>query len=237
MSNSNVFTEGSTVLVLGDDALENLAKSQVGPNGKVLRTEDSATTFDGAFISSNNASEGSLKNIFKVLKAGSKVVINQATLQDALLSLTLAGFVDVQAHGSGVVASKPQWELGAATAIPLKKPQPKPVSVWTISGDDGDEAELEDEDNLLEEEDKIVAAATKRDDCEVDKSGSKKACKNCTCGRKEGTSTVATPVVTKSSCGNCYLGDAFRCGGCPYLGQPAFKPGEEVKLQLDSVDI
>jgi hypothetical protein len=62
-----------------------------------------------------------------------------------------------------------------------------------------------------------------------------KPCENCTCGLKEiyeaslnGGSSEAVQV--ESNCGKCYLGDAFRCAGCPFRGQPAFEPGDKLKL-------
>lgn len=77
-----------------------------------------------------------------------------------------------------------------------------------------------------------------------------KPCKNCNCGRAEKEKSAENSNVNvTSSCGRCYLGDAFRCAGCPYKGIPAFEPGEKIdftnintnnnqqEMQIESEDI
>lgn len=94
----------------------------------------------------------------------------------------------------------------------------------------------EDDDNLIDEDDLLTGAtggllappsmearSKSADDC-----GGRKPCDNCTCGRAEqGVQEEKKEQQKSSSCGNCAKGDAFRCAGCPYLGMPAFKEGEE----------
>jgi SAM-dependent methyltransferase len=109
-------------------------------------------------------------------------------------------------------------------------PITKPAVKLDLSNDDD---ELIDEDDLLTEEDLKAPELPKAESC----APTKKACKNCSCGRAELEAQAEETKLTtaqinnpKSACGSCGLGDAFRCAGCPYRGMPTFKLGEKITL-------
>lgn len=153
---------------------------------------------------------------------------------DSLLSIQITG-------------KKPNFEVGSSSqlklsitkkASPSVKPavDPTAAKLWTLSANDmeDDSMDLIDSDELLDPEDlkKPDPASLRATSCGEGKK--RKACKNCTCGLAEELekekSEAQKSLQPKSACGNCYLGDAFRCASCPYLGMPAFKPGEKVLL-------
>lgn len=122
----------------------------------------------------------------------------------------------------------------------------QPAAVKLNLGDLTDEDDLIDEDDLLSSTPNGINAPEEVDMAErqkaLDDCGGRKACDDCTCGRKEmeesgdgGTNTASASQINTSACGNCSKGDAFRCAGCPFLGKPAFKAGEE-HLVLDLTD-
>ena len=140
---------------------------------------------------------------------------------------------------------KPRWERGVKFSLEKKtKKTAVSHSAWEEEDDDGEEETI-DEDALLTEKDKAKPTTAEGGDG-VGCPPTRKPCKDCTCGRKEeeemkeNDATPAKSAVVKmdlendpndetfkSACGNCALGDAFRCAGCPYLGQPAFKENDE----------
>lgn len=123
-----------------------------------------------------------------------------------------------------IIGEKPSYKIGSSVALSFAK---EPQNVWKL--DDAVEDDLIDEDDLLDEEDLKKPTESSLRVCGT--TGKRKACKDCSCGLAEELNGEAAKEKTeKSSCGNCYLGDAFRCASCPYIGMPAFKPGEKVVL-------
>uniref|UniRef100_A0A2K5E2S9 Anamorsin n=1 Tax=Aotus nancymaae TaxID=37293 RepID=A0A2K5E2S9_AOTNA len=164
-------------------------------------------------------------------------------------ALTLSGLAEVkevqqeplspeEVHDSllfvQITGKKPNFEVGSPSQLKLsitKKSSPsvKPAvdpaaKLRTFSANDteDDSMDLTDSGELLDLEDlkKPDLASLRAAAC--GKGKKRKACKNCPCGLMSSQPKLA--------CGNCYLGDAFRCASCPYLGVPAFKPGEKVLL-------
>ncbi|KUL89467.1 hypothetical protein ZTR_04506 [Talaromyces verruculosus] len=145
------------------------------------------------------------------------------------------------------------------------KVAPEPVKVETVGFvDNYDDDELIDEDELLAEED-LGRPVQQPAECQPETAKKRRrACKDCTCGlaaqleaedaerrqkanadlnvlklnTDELNDEVDFTVQGKTgSCNSCSLGDAFRCEGCPFIGLPAFKPGEEVRILNDMAQL
>ncbi len=161
----------------------------------------------------------------------------------ASTKLTMVGFMESKTLDNKIIhASKPSWKEGDCGVVQLKKKKNKvlidlgsdldDIKTGGSSTSSGGGVKILDEEELLS-----MDAAPKKlvSDC----STKKRACANCVCGRAELEAleaAAATKTLSQASgCGNCSKGDAFRCGGCPFLGKPAFKAGEEkLILSLDS---
>ncbi|CAI0419648.1 unnamed protein product [Linum tenue] len=150
--------------------------------------------------------------VYKILQSAPRET--EKSLERQLL---LAGFLDakgVQRSSNAVLtvvivkAKKASWKIG--TSFALKKGTKAPVKLQI-----DDDSDLIDEDSLLTEEDLKKPQIP---------------------GRAEEEEKVKLGLTTEqlnnpqSSCGSCGLGDAFRCGTCPYKGLPPFKLGEKVSL-------
>jgi len=139
---------------------------------------------------------------------------------------------DAQFLVAEIECTSPHFANGSSTplsfAAKIKKPEKKSEKiVWSLADDD--DVDLMDEDELLEEEDLKRPDQASLKVCGT--TGKRKACKNCACGlAEELEGKKPAPNKITSSCGSCYLGDAFRCASCPYLGMPAFKPGDKIQL-------
>ncbi|CAI0415570.1 unnamed protein product [Linum tenue] len=150
--------------------------------------------------------------VYKVLQAAPKET--EKSLERQLL---LAGFSDAkgvqQSSNAGLQyvtakAKKASWKIG--TSFALKKGTKAPIKLQM-----DDDSDLIDEDSLLTEEDlkkpQIPGEAEEEEKVKLGLT----------------TEQLNNP---QSSCGSCGLGDAFRCGTCPYKGLPPFKLGEKVSL-------
>lgn len=201
-----------------------------------------------------------LATLLAALKPGRSVHIPAGAQGEFKTDAIIAGFA-VNSGADGMILTRPEI---IQTSVPLRskrKPKDPEKAARLRAALSTPATSTIDENSLLQAEDYIRPVIQQPAECLPTAGKRRKACKTCTCGLKEleeseiraqnaAQQKVSLPgselaevdftaMGSKnpvSSCGSCYLGDAFRCSGCPYLGMPAFKPGEKVQLTTNFGD-
>jgi anamorsin len=223
-------------------------RSQDGQLGKMEGSDKTEAILAGLALDENGFTKPEdTAEVSVPLKFGRKKNVAQA-----------AGGLDAMTGNTGGSVSLPLNGKRKSTGISNGIPAGVGFDDGSGNVDDSDD-ELIDEDTLLDEEDfkRNVKVPT---ECKP-KAKRRRACKDCTCGlaqkleaedkaKRANADQALAKLQAKDlaevdftvqgkvgSCGNCSLGDAFRCDGCPYIGLPAFKPGEEVRLLNDDIQL
>lgn len=197
------------------------------------------STFDIIFANVSSVLslfDDTLKKLLNFVKPKGKIVFSLSNDESFSSRLILLGFINVSyndAHNY-LTCEKPNYEVGSMAKLsfgkkPSQQDKVEATKVWKLDLNDDEDDDMIDPDELLDEEDKKAPEADSLRVCST--TGKRKACKDCSCGLAEELDTEKKKSLNpteKSSCGSCYLGDAFRCSSCPYLGMPAFKPNEKV---------
>eukprot|EP00818_Percolomonas_sp_WS_P004042 CAMPEP_0117443930 /NCGR_PEP_ID=MMETSP0759-20121206/4965_1 /TAXON_ID=63605 /ORGANISM="Percolomonas cosmopolitus, Strain WS" /LENGTH=236 /DNA_ID=CAMNT_0005235953 /DNA_START=8 /DNA_END=718 /DNA_ORIENTATION=+ len=186
------------------------------------------------------------QDMYRVLQNGGEVHLQKDMSDEESMGFLLAGFVVknqklVQKQASGVQVGMKMSLKGKNV---VQNGVPQKFTLDTTDDFDMDDEELIDEDDLLEDEDLAKPVVPQASECST---GTRKACKNCSCGRAEQeeeeeklTRQAKMELIKKgvvTGCGSCGLGDAFRCESCPFLGMPKFVPGQENgSVMLDLTD-
>lgn len=158
-----------------------------------------------------------LSLIFSHLKIGTKLRINVSNdddyITDVKSNLRFSGFQNVKLKEDVLECIKKEQKS--------KDEKMNELKVITLSNSNYEKI---NENSLIDPNDKYQQLA-KENSCIT----KPKPCKNCNCGRADELKNSDTSNI-KSDCGKCYLGDAFRCEGCPFRGMPAFEPGQKLDL-------
>eukprot|EP00298_Acanthocystis_sp_HF-20_P004021 c14370_g1_i1.p1 GENE.c14370_g1_i1~~c14370_g1_i1.p1 ORF type:complete len:320 (+),score=126.77 c14370_g1_i1:81-962(+) len=228
-----------------DDELKLLVKSFV-PSAQVTFQFLLATNDSSSDILARLIFNGFINAQITQTKSGNEI---QGSWKETALKLQNPQLIEISSQ-------IPQWEVGSSAQIKrIKKSEPQQTAttttgttdktkVWALNSEDIGNENFIDEKDLLDETDlkKPEIQSVQKQACPP----TKKACKNCSCGRAELENQNPAGVVLgdvsadansatqpiKSACGNCALGDAFRCASCPFLGLPPFQKGEEGKILL-----